>query len=73
MKSWKTIFLACRGWTPVGWKRFAFANEAIKRSNSKRHLVEIQDPIETNIHLERSMTLTAEVRTIGTCMPSPRF
>ena len=71
MKTWKTILLACRGWTPVGWKRFGFANEAIKGSNSKRHLSETQNPIAANIHLERSMTLGAEVRTMGTCMPLP--
>lgn len=71
MKSLKTNLLACRGWTPLGWIRFAFANEAIKRSNSKRHLSEIPNPIEANIHLERPMTLSAEVRTTGTCMPLP--
>jgi hypothetical protein len=63
-------FFACRGLTPVGWKHSAFANEAIKRSNSKRRLSETQNPIAANIHRKRSMTLTAEVRTTGACMPS---
>ena len=69
MKSWETNLPTSRGRTPLGGMYFACENQNAKHSNSKRHLSEIPGPADVKVLLARSMTLGAEVRTAGTCMP----
>jgi len=60
-----------RTWVPLGWNCIAYANDPIKINTQKWQASNIPERMEVRVQHARSTAQGAEVRTTGTCMPSP--